>query len=134
MLCHEAPQDFQEYYKGEFVHGLPHGHGTCLQSNRDVYTGDWAFGLMYGQVALTRKDGTVYRGKYVNGRKHVPPLAHCTRTVADVTVSSTPSVSLCLPRTLSGIVHAHNAKIAVEREQAVTDEVSVLALKIYTFI
>jgi len=39
----------EDFYKGEFVKGLPDGKGTYLWKNGAIYTGEWKKGMRHGK-------------------------------------------------------------------------------------
>lgn len=70
----------EDYYKGEFVRGLPEGEGTYLWKNGATYTGQWKRGLRHGkgkyQYSTEEKD-SILAGEWKNdkflGFKPAPP-------------------------------------------------------------
>jgi hypothetical protein len=70
----------EDYYKGEFVKGLPDGEGTYLWKNGATYTGEWKKGMRHGkgryEFSYQDRDsilvGDWKNDKYI-GRKGPPP-------------------------------------------------------------
>jgi hypothetical protein len=69
-----------DFYKGEFVKGLPEGEGTYLWSNGAVYIGEWKNGLRHGNGKYEFKyhdKDSVLMGEWKNdkflGKKTPPP-------------------------------------------------------------
>jgi hypothetical protein len=70
----------EDYYKGEFVKGLPDGEGTYLWKNGATYTGEWKKGMRHGkgryEFSYQDRDsilvGDWKNDKYM-GRKVPPP-------------------------------------------------------------
>jgi hypothetical protein len=70
----------EDYYKGEFVKGLPEGAGTYLWKNGAVYIGEWRRGMRHGKgkYEFTYQDrDSVLAGEWKNdkfmGIKVPPP-------------------------------------------------------------
>ncbi len=40
----------RKYYKGEFVDGLRHGHGSMAWQDGTIYQGEWKFGQVIHAV------------------------------------------------------------------------------------
>lgn len=60
-----------DFYKGEFVKGLPHGKGTYIWKNGATYTGDWKRGMRDGEGTYsyeTSKGDSVLAGKWKNDK------------------------------------------------------------------
>jgi hypothetical protein len=70
----------EDYYKGDFVRGMPEGEGTYLWKTGATYTGEWRRGMRHGtgkyQYTTEEKD-SVLAGEWKNdkflGFKTVPP-------------------------------------------------------------
>jgi len=61
----------EDFYKGEFVRGLPDGDGTYTWKNGATYKGQWKRGLMDGTGTYTHKNSgndTVLSGKWKNDK------------------------------------------------------------------
>lgn len=70
----------EDFYRGEFVKGLPHGKGTYLWKNGATYSGEWEKGLRHGHGVYIykreEKDSTLaglWREDKFIGKEQVPP-------------------------------------------------------------
>eukprot|EP01029_Cantina_marsupialis_P029515 TRINITY_DN781782_c0_g1_i1.p1 TRINITY_DN781782_c0_g1~~TRINITY_DN781782_c0_g1_i1.p1 ORF type:complete len:606 (-),score=119.36 TRINITY_DN781782_c0_g1_i1:105-1922(-) len=57
-------------YKGDLVHGKPHGTGTWKYEDGTIYEGTWEMGKWRGSGKLTYPNGDVFSGDLVDGKKH----------------------------------------------------------------
>ncbi len=77
----------EDYYKGEFVKGLPDGVGNYLWKNGSTYTGDWKKGKRHGKgryESATQEGDSILAGDWRNdkfiGAKTPPPYVVEYRT------------------------------------------------------
>ena len=61
----------EDFYKGEFIKGLPDGEGTYLWKNGATYTGDWKKGKRHGKGKyefMTEEKDSVLAGDWRNDK------------------------------------------------------------------
>lgn len=57
-------------YKGNFVDGKRHGHGTMYYKTGDKYVGDFANNKRHGNGKIERKNGDTYTGQFQDDKIH----------------------------------------------------------------
>lgn len=61
----------QQYYRGEWIGGKRHGHGTYVDRAKGFeYVGQWVSNQRHGYGTLSRADGTRYEGEWQADLKH----------------------------------------------------------------
>ena len=57
-------------YKGQWLGGFRHGHGTIVYSDETKYSGSWQLGQPHGYGRFEMKNGSKYEGQFSFGRAH----------------------------------------------------------------